>query len=251
MSNRTDNELTIDELARETGMTVRNIRAHQSRGLLPPPSVRARTGYYGPEHVARVQLIRELQGEGFNLESIRRLIEGSNGSTGQVLDFTRKLREPFEDEKPEVVTVAQLADSFGAEGNPKHLEKAIEIGLLRDLGDNTFEQPSPRLAAVGSELRDLGISTDTTLQTAAKLRRNAEHVARDYVRLFLEEVWRPFEEAGRPPEQWPQVREALDRLRPLAAESLAAMFGIVMNEAVDEAFGKELDRSKKPSRKRK
>ncbi len=41
-------ELTIDELARETGMTVRNIRAHQSRGLLPPPEVRARTGYYGP-----------------------------------------------------------------------------------------------------------------------------------------------------------------------------------------------------------
>ena len=36
-------ELTIDELARETGMTVRNIRAHQSRGQLPPPAVRART----------------------------------------------------------------------------------------------------------------------------------------------------------------------------------------------------------------
>ena len=37
-------EMTIDALARETGMTVRNIRAHQSRGLLPPPQVRARTG---------------------------------------------------------------------------------------------------------------------------------------------------------------------------------------------------------------
>ena len=48
-------ELTIDELARRTGTTVRNIRAHQSRGLLPPPTIRARTGYYGPEHVARVQ----------------------------------------------------------------------------------------------------------------------------------------------------------------------------------------------------
>ena len=45
-----ESRLTIDELARETGMTVRNIRAHQSRGLLPPPVVRARTGYYGPEH---------------------------------------------------------------------------------------------------------------------------------------------------------------------------------------------------------
>ena len=65
-------ELTIDELARETGMTVRNIRAHQSRGLLPPPEVRARTGYYGPEHVARLRLIQELQGNGYNLAAIKR-----------------------------------------------------------------------------------------------------------------------------------------------------------------------------------
>ena len=43
-------EMTIDTLARETGMTVRNIRAHQSRACSPPPEVRARTGYYGPEH---------------------------------------------------------------------------------------------------------------------------------------------------------------------------------------------------------
>jgi DNA-binding transcriptional MerR regulator len=35
-------DLTIDELARRTGMTVRNVRAHQSRGLLPPPEAGAR-----------------------------------------------------------------------------------------------------------------------------------------------------------------------------------------------------------------
>jgi DNA-binding transcriptional MerR regulator len=62
-----DDELTIDELARRIGMTVRNIRAHQSRGLLPPPEVRGRTGYYGADHVARLELIQELQAEGFNL----------------------------------------------------------------------------------------------------------------------------------------------------------------------------------------
>ena len=63
-------ELTIDELARETGMTARNIRAHQSRGLLPPPIVRSRTGFYGPEHVARIKLIQDMQGQGFNLKAI-------------------------------------------------------------------------------------------------------------------------------------------------------------------------------------
>ena len=51
-------------------MTVRNIRAHQSRGLLPAPQVRGRTGFYGPEHEARIDLIRELQADGFKLEAI-------------------------------------------------------------------------------------------------------------------------------------------------------------------------------------
>src|SRR3954453_19914665 len=86
--------MTIDELARRTGMTVRNIRAHQSRGLLPAPEVRGRTGYYGADHIARIELIRELQGEGFNLEAIRRLVEGTEGAGTEVLRFTRALREP-------------------------------------------------------------------------------------------------------------------------------------------------------------
>src|SRR3954449_45727 len=81
--------LTIDELARQTGMTVRNLRAHQSRGLLPAPEVRGRTGFYGPEHLARVELIRELQTEGFNLEAIRRLLENSGGRSDEIPRFTR------------------------------------------------------------------------------------------------------------------------------------------------------------------
>jgi MerR HTH family regulatory protein len=31
------NQLTIEQLAAESGMSVRNIRAHQARGLLDPP----------------------------------------------------------------------------------------------------------------------------------------------------------------------------------------------------------------------
>jgi len=67
--------LTIEELATETGMTARNIRAHQSRGLLPPPEVRSRTAHYGSEHVARIRLIQDMQAQGFNLKAIQRLLE--------------------------------------------------------------------------------------------------------------------------------------------------------------------------------
>jgi hypothetical protein len=72
------------------------------------------------------------------------------------------------------------------------------------------------------------------------LRRHADGVARAYVDLFLEQVWRPFDEAGRPAERWPQVMDALERLRPLAAESLVAMFQLVMTEHVDQAVGAQL-----------
>ena len=74
-----DTRLTIDELARRAGMTVRNVRAHQSRGLLPPPEIRGRTGYYGAEHADRLELIKDLQAEGFSLEVIGRILERSPG----------------------------------------------------------------------------------------------------------------------------------------------------------------------------
>ena len=238
----TDRNLTIDELARATGMTVRNLRAHQSRGLLPPPEVRGRTGYYGPEHVARVELIRELQGEGFNLEAIRRLLQGADGSTGEVLRFTRALKAPFEDEEPELVDAAELERQWGGTADPRLLERAVELGVLRPIGNGVFELPSPRLARAGAELAALGISAQTALDVMARIRRASQSVADSYVRLFLDEVWRPFDEAGRPPERWPQVRDALERLRPLAAESLLAVFQQVMSEAVEGAFGRQLER---------
>src|SRR3954452_14381661 len=70
-----ENELTIEELASRSGMTVRNIRSHRARGLLPPPEVRDRVGYYGPQHLTRLRMIQELQSEGFNLKGIERLLE--------------------------------------------------------------------------------------------------------------------------------------------------------------------------------
>src|SRR5258708_12359172 len=70
-------EYTIDQLAHASGVTVRNIRAHQSRGLLPAPEVRGRTGFYTREHVARLQLINEMQADGFNLRPIKRILDAT------------------------------------------------------------------------------------------------------------------------------------------------------------------------------
>ncbi len=242
-------ELTIDQLARQTGMTVRNLRAHQSRGLLPPPEVRGRTGFYGPEHVARVELIRELQGEGFNLEAIRRLLDGAGGSSTEVLRFTRAAREPFEDEAPEIVTVEELVEQFGS-NDPRLLDRAQELGLLRPLGEGRFEQASPRLARAGAELGRLGVPPEEALELVARIRRHADAVAHRFVRLFVELIWKPFDEDGRPPERWPEVREALERVRPLAADAMLSVFQLAMSEEAERAFGREMERAVKNVRSR-
>jgi DNA-binding transcriptional MerR regulator len=237
-------QLTIDELARQAGMTVRNIRAHQSRGLLPPPEVRGRTGYYGREHLARLELIKEMQAEGFNLEAIRRLLPQAGGSSEEVLRFTRTVREPFEEEESEIVDVMELGRRWGALDDPDlgALERAQALGLIRHLGDGTFEELSPRLARAGRELVDLGIPMDRGLDVVEVVRAHAQGVAECFVELFLEEILKPFVEAGRPESRWPEVQAALERLRPLASDALMAVFGLVMTETTEEAMGKEIGR---------
>src|SRR4051795_12792194 len=234
--------MTIDELARRTGMTVRKIRAHQSRGLVPPPEVRGRTGYYGDEHLERVELIQELQADGFNLESIRKLLEGAGGSSSEVLNFSRTLRAPFEDEQPEILTEEEFAERWGGPLDSRLMERTEKLGLLRDMGDGRYEILSPRLQQAGLELAELGVRPDVALEVVSQVRTSARRVARVFIELFLENVWKPFNDAGRPEEDWPKVRDALERLRPLASEALLVIFQQVMSETVEEVTGREIQR---------
>jgi DNA-binding transcriptional MerR regulator len=231
-------ELTIDELSRRTGVTVRNIRAHQSRGLLPPPEIRSRTGYYGAEAVARLELIKEMQADGFNLRAIESLIH-SAASSEEALGFKRALTAPFETEEPEMVDRDGLAERFGVL-DPKIVRRAEKAGILVPLGDDRWEVPSPTLLRAGEQLAALGVSVEAALKVMEQLQRSSDAVAEAFVRLFVEDVLKPFERAGRPPDQWPRVREAIEQLRPMASEALVASFGPRMTQAVERAFGRHL-----------
>jgi DNA-binding transcriptional MerR regulator len=241
----TQHELTIDELARETGMTVRNIRAHQSRGLLPPPEVRARTGYYGPDHVSRLTLIKELQADGYNLAAIKHLLDRASASPDEVLGFARNVLAPFESEQPEVIDAAELAERYGQNADPKLLARAEKLRLIVPLGGGRYEIPSPTLQRASDELTKLGVPIGRQLDIVEQLRRHAQSVSDTFVRLFLEQVWKPFDRAGQPEEDWPRVNEALENLRPLATETLVAVFEQRMTRAVEKAFGRELEKRAK------
>jgi DNA-binding transcriptional MerR regulator len=241
---RDERQLTIDQLAQASGLTVRNVRSYQSRGLIGPPRVQGRTGYYDAEHLARLALIRDMQTQGFNLTAIAHLLEQASGSSEEVLGFTRSLMTPFETETPEIIGHDDLVARLGATNEDNLIAKAQKLGLVIPITDDSFEVPSPILLTAGEQLVALGVPLEAALDMMDKLRRETQRIAQTFVQIFLEHIWKPFDEAGRPESDWPQVRAALDQLRPLASEALTAAFRPTMGNAVEAAFDREIVRGR-------
>lgn len=226
--------LTIEQLAATVGMTVRNIRNHRSRGLLPAPQVLGRVGYYGPEHVAQLRLVRDLQADGFNLTAIKRLLDASPDSAGRVLGMRDAMMAPFEPETPDVMTWDEILAEY-PELNTDDFQRLERLGLLVRLGDGTFERPSPTLVAAYDQVTSMGIDAHATLSLVEDLSGDCESIAGRFVRLYMEELWQPFAQAGQPAERWDEVIETIGALRATASEALLAMFKLRMTAAVEQA----------------
>lgn len=230
-------ELTIEQLAQATQMTVRNIRNHQSRGVLPPPTVRARVGYYGPDHVARLKLIQEMQADGFNLEAIKRLLTGADGVAEQGLGFKRAIGVPFETESPEILTLEELVEFVGPVDDPAVLETAVRLEIIVPLDDGRVEVPSPLLLRAAQRLIRRGVPLSALLETLATTHEHCDAIASTFARLYRDQVWKPFEAAGRPEDRWPDLVESIEELRPLASEAVLSVFHQTMSAAVERQFG--------------
>jgi len=242
-----DAALTIEQLAAESGMTVRNIRAHRARGLLPAPEVRERVGYYGPEHLARLRLIAQMQADGFNLRAIGRLLEETHGKPEQLLTLKAAVTAPFETEQPQVFTTAELVERFGEQADAKTLAMAVRIGVLSELDEDRYEALPSQLDAA-EEVVGRGVPLRHALSVEAKVREHCKAVAREFVKLFLEDLWKPFAQDGYPEERWSEVTESIERLRPLSSRVLLSAYQLTMTQEVEEAFGRELARLTKRGR---
>ena len=149
-------EMTVGELARQVGMTTRNIRAYQSRGLLYPPRIVGRTAYYSGVHASRLHLIASLQNEGFTLAAIKRLLETPGSYSAIVADRRRRFRDGEADMS---ATVPVSEDRIRAlfPGAPDDL---AETGLVwRD--EHGVLVGSTVIVGVGRTLLGLGVAHET------------------------------------------------------------------------------------------
>ncbi|MGH9282995.1 MAG: MerR family transcriptional regulator, partial [Acidimicrobiales bacterium] len=217
--------MTIDELARRAGVTTRTVRNHQTAGLLPGPQLVGRVGRYDEGHLGRLRLIGQLQEQGYSLAGVAGLLEAweSGRSLADVLGFEQALTAPWSDEEPQVVSPAYLFRLFPESAmRPDLILRAVQLGLLAPEGARV-RVPSPRLIHAGAELVAVGVPLEATLNELAELKEDLDRVARRFVRMFEEHVWKPFADAGMPADQLPLGTDALRRIRPLAAATVEAV----------------------------
>ena len=141
----TDPEITVEELSARTGVSVRNIRAYNSAGLLPPPTLRGRLGLYGEEHLAQWQAIRMLRNQGLSLERIKAVVEQNNrneasGAWNKLGDLARVLSWHIPvDQEALRLPLSTIEATWRADFTPAQTEQLVRSGLQRILPDGSIE----------------------------------------------------------------------------------------------------------------
>ena len=238
-----EREYRIDELARQAGTTVRNVRAYQDKGLIPPPRREGRLGIYSDAHLARLQMIGALLDRGYSLANIAELLAAweKGQDIGALLGFEAALSATWTDEPPVVVTAKELEELFGDNGDGAELIRwAVAAGLLEPDGDR-FRIDSPMALDLGVLLVRSGVPAGDVLVTGRDVRERVDDIARCFVDLVDIHLIEPLGDTL-PADQVPRLAELIGELRPLAKLYVDAELSRAMERHIRDRFGQHLQR---------
>ena len=235
-------ELTIDELAREAGATVRNIRAYQERGILPPPRRQGRVGLYGPAHLARLKIIGSLLSRGYTLANVGELVEAweKGHNVGDVIGLEAAVTSPWSDEEPTRLSAEQMLQLLGEAPDPKNLSMAIQLDVIRPEGDG-FVVPSMKLLNVAATLMREGVPLTDQMVMIAELRRRTEEIADGLVAMVVRHIFDAYGKDSLPPaEEAPRLAALIWRLRPLVMQAVDSEVARAMEKSAQKHLGERL-----------
>ncbi|MCW2777342.1 MAG: putative MerR-family transcriptional regulator [Frankiales bacterium] len=234
-------EMTIDQLAARTGLTVRNLRAYAARGLLPAPRLVGRTGYYGEDHVDRLTLVREMLGEGYTLAKIQETLAGraGGGATG-ALALHRTLMSPWLPDTPEETDLRTLAARAGVGTQPEVVDQLVAMGAVERLDEDRLRVLDPTLLAAGLQVVRLGIPPLAVVVAQRQVVELVEKAADTYVAMFRDSLWRDFADRGAPRDEWDRMQAIMESLQPVAAQALLASFRTAMASAIAASLADEI-----------
>ncbi|HEX4248896.1 MAG TPA: MerR family transcriptional regulator [Pseudonocardia sp.] len=249
-------QLTIDQLASRSGISVRTIRFYAGKGLLPPPKLRGRLGLYGPDHLTRLDLISELTGLGFTLTAIEGFLAALPESIAvEDLVLQRALLAPWVPEKLECISRTELDRRAGRTLTDEEIASLEALGVLERRREGLPERsrngdarngdgPSEGdimlhgAAILSSALAslDIGMQPEVLRRSHELISQHTAALAEDLMKMFQEEILQPYRDRGRPVTERARLRELFTRLKPIAVQGVVTAFGRAVNRTIRERY---------------
>jgi DNA-binding transcriptional MerR regulator len=200
-------DMRIDDLAERAGVPTRTIRYYTQQGLLNPPTLRGRVGYYGDAHLDRLKLIKELQEKRFLplgvIRSVLRHYEEGRNIDTMLAPLEIVYQPRWDASERNDFTRSELAEAAGVEMSV--LDAAEDMGLLfptKHGREKHYGADDLHMLEVAQKWMDLGIP-----KSLGRLyRESLEEISKMQVRAFNEVVVAPLSQERITPE------DARDRL---------------------------------------
>lgn len=221
----------VDDLARISDTTVRNIRAYQERGLLHSPRKQGRTVLFDDSHVSRLKLINSMLERGYTSGHIREMLEAwEHGRTlGDVLGIEHALTPPTQDPP----TTMGLTAARELAGGREELERYVEAGLV-ELKGNRARVLRPQLLNAFAEMRGYGVGNETLLGIHQDLVPLIDQITERLVSAGVEELSSYFAFEGEPSStNVSELVTMLIRFRALATASVMATLDSSIERTVE------------------
>jgi DNA-binding transcriptional MerR regulator len=229
-------EYRIDDLARAAGMTTRNVRAYQDRGLLPPPRRAGRVALYDDSHLARLKLIGSMLGRGYTAAHITEMLTAweHGKDLADVLGVEEALGRPWGDDVPRAMPLAEVRELAGDKAS---FDRLVGLGLIKLRGTRATVT-RPQLLAAFAETRGFGMPMATVLDLHESVQPSIDDVTRKLVGAALEHFatvkgpdWLPdADELG-------ELTAVLARFRQLALTSVHGTLATSMEKTIEDVLG--------------
>lgn len=219
--------LSVEQLASRVGMTVRTVRFYAGRGLIPSPRREGRHVFYGPDHLARLELVRELQAHGFTLAAIEGYLEKipTDASPAQVA-LHRTLLAPWNPELPETLTRDQLVKRAGRDLTDDELELFVALGIIEPTPTEDVFSVATAHLGIGVGLLEIGMPLEAAHEARRIFADHGTQVAEELTGLFKRAVWPHIKQSG----QTAEATAVIERFKPLTIAALVTAY----EQAVDE-----------------
>lgn len=223
----------IDDLARASNVTVRNIRAYQERGLLHAPRREGRVAIFDDSHLSRLKIITSMLERGYTSGHITEMLTAWEGGQdlADVLGLEKALVPPRLADPPETMTLAQVRKLAGDKDS---LQRYIEVGLVEVKGAKALVR-RPGLLRAFAEMRGFGTSTEALVRVHSEVSMSIDGITKALVDEAVRQVGDRFLADAEPSSaEIGELVATLTRFRELATTAVMATFDESMERTIED-----------------